>query len=200
MREALRQWQASAFPLVILGTLTLLTFWLKATSELPAPRGKGELRHDPDTIIEDLRAQTVNAQGMPLFELRASRLTHYPDDDSTHLELPQLRYTPQADTLLQVAGKTGLAFGRGTSIQLSQGVTVERRVRNSQQPVWRAELEEITALPEEGRAFSTTPFIFTQGAARIEGKGLTLDQGQRVLILESRVWATFPPRTAAPRT
>ena len=52
-------------PILLLGSLAALTYWLDAQVQPPAPRASGASRHDPDLYIENL----------PRGELRRARAT-----------------------------------------------------------------------------------------------------------------------------
>ena len=49
-------------PVLLLGGLAALTYWLDAQVQTPAARADGSTRHDPDIFLEDFRALTFDAQ------------------------------------------------------------------------------------------------------------------------------------------
>ena len=73
---------ARLFPLLLMLTLALLTFWLERLTQeepaAPAPR-----RHDPDFIIEGFTLTEFGVDGKPVTTLSATKMTHYPDDGAT---------------------------------------------------------------------------------------------------------------------
>ena len=80
----------AAFPLLLVAALAALTFWLeRLVQPTTAPRD-GTTRHDPDYIVENFVAVRMGPDGLRMHQLEASRMVHYPDDDSTHLEAPRL--------------------------------------------------------------------------------------------------------------
>ena len=53
-----RSWidRATAWsPVLLLGGLAALSYWLDAQVQPPAPRRDGSTRHDPDIIVEGVR-------------------------------------------------------------------------------------------------------------------------------------------------
>ena len=50
-------------PVLLLGGLAALTYWLDSQVQPPAPRRDGSERHDPDIYIEGFRAIELDAQG-----------------------------------------------------------------------------------------------------------------------------------------
>src|SRR5512134_609060 len=80
-------------PVVLLGGLAALTYWLDAQVQPPRARVDGSARHDPDLYIENFRAVTFDAQGRVRQSLTARRAQHYPDDDSVDFVAPSLALT-----------------------------------------------------------------------------------------------------------
>jgi lipopolysaccharide export system protein LptC len=84
----------------VLVALAALSWWLPNALTGRAPLFDGESRHEPDYTIENFTATAMNAQGQRKHELRAARLTHYPDDGSAELERPYLiQFAPDAAPL-----------------------------------------------------------------------------------------------------
>ena len=50
-------------PVLLLGGLAALTFWLDAQVQSQGPRRDGTMRHDPDLFVEQVRAVTYDADG-----------------------------------------------------------------------------------------------------------------------------------------
>ena len=74
------------FPAVLLVMLAMLSFWLDRTVQPPPPKNDGSSRHDPDYTVENFTATRMGKDGLPRHTLTATRMVHYPDDDSTHLD------------------------------------------------------------------------------------------------------------------
>src|SRR5262245_48560224 len=77
------------FPLALMLTLALLTFWLDR-----AVRDDGAhpslRRHDPDYIIDKFTSTTYARNGAPETILSADKMLHYPDDNSIALLSPRV--------------------------------------------------------------------------------------------------------------
>ena len=193
----MRAWSGASFPLVIAAALAGLTLWLRQAVDLPDERRDGKLRHDPDNIIESLRAASYDAQGRPLHHLAADRLVHYPDDDTTHLDRPRLRFTPAGEAEMRVEAARGVLVGKD-EVHLSGGVRIDRiETAAGMRPGWTATVPDLVARPDLGTVKSDSPYELVQGAGRITGTGFFADQNERQLTLVSGVRATFPPRRAA---
>ena len=86
MNDKLTAW----FPLLLLAILAALTFWLDRAVQLPAGNRNELARHDPDYIVDNLSASSMAADGGIKNTLFATKMMHYPDDDSTYLQAPRL--------------------------------------------------------------------------------------------------------------
>lgn len=83
---------ATLFPLLVLAVLAAATFWLEQASqgETSAPRARD--RHDPDYWVDGVQLRGFDAKGAPRHELKARRLEHFPDNDTTLVFEPRLKY------------------------------------------------------------------------------------------------------------
>ena len=84
--QRLREWSA-LLPLLL---LLAATYWLNQQVQPLPPKPDRSKLHDPDFIISKFSATTLNEQGVPRFLVSAQKMMHYPDDDSTLLDEPQL--------------------------------------------------------------------------------------------------------------
>jgi len=80
-------------PVLLLGGLAALTYWLDAQVQPPAPRRDGTERHDPDIYIEGFRAVELDANGRPRQLIAGKRALHYGDDQTTEIVEPMLSQT-----------------------------------------------------------------------------------------------------------
>ena len=189
----MRAWTGASFPLAILLALAALTLWLKHAADLPNERAVDKLRHDPDTIIEQFTASTLDSNGKPLHQIWADRLVHYADDNSSDLTNPRLRYTPAAQSTITINAKRGKMLDGKEEVRLYDDVRVER-AGHRLDPGWLATMPDITAFPPKGTAHTKSAFIFTQGLATIQGTGFSLDRNAQTATLDAAVRAHFPPR------
>jgi len=113
---------------VIAGLLALvaLTWWLPQRLEIEATPSDAALRHDPDYIIEHFTAIAMDTSGWRKHELRADKLTHYPDDDSTVLVKPYLiQYVPDGPPT-HTRADMGYTNSEGKEILMRGNVRVTR--------------------------------------------------------------------------
>ena len=115
----------------VLLILAALSWWLPTAL---TPRGNiftGDTRHDPDYIIDNFVATELNPQGKPKHELRAAKLVHYADDDTSDLTQPYLiQYSPDAPAVHTRADR-GQVSPDGKLIVMRGNVSVKRGGSNA---------------------------------------------------------------------
>lgn len=111
---------------VVLVVVASASWWLTHQVVEPPPAASARPRHEPDYIVENFAGNAMNIRGVQQYRLTAKRLTHYPDDDTTHLVQPTLlQFRPGGLTVMTRADK-GVIPGSGTEIIMTGNVHVTR--------------------------------------------------------------------------
>jgi lipopolysaccharide export system protein LptC len=99
-------------PLLIMGLLTLVSFWFlktNTTDEAPSPPRKKP--HTPDYIFSNAKLTVLNPDGTTKYRLLGKEFKHYEDDASIDILQPRLRLfnpkTPPMTVLANTAHVTG---------------------------------------------------------------------------------------------
>lgn len=176
-----------SFPLALLVALALLSTWLKHAVELPDDGRDARKRHDPDFWIEHISLSRFDAQGQLQYTLAAQRWTHFPDDDTTRVVAPQVRFRRggQDDTLI-TAGQ-GVLTGPGDRVELTDQVRITGRGAPRDALPWQADTAQLTLLPDAETATTEAAVLFTQGASRLQGTGLDFNHRERRMSLLHQV-------------
>jgi lipopolysaccharide export system protein LptC len=116
---------ARLFPLLLMLTLALLTFWLERLTQEEAPQ-PAPRRHDPDFIIEGFTLTEFGVGGKPVTTLSAARMTHYPDDGSTDLLAPRAVQTRPGEPRLRLSADRGTLTQDGNELLLYDNVQLLR--------------------------------------------------------------------------
>lgn len=69
---------AALLPLVIVGALAGLTFWLDKAASGQEQTARANKRHDPDFFVEKFNVQRYDATGQLINSLVADKMTHFP--------------------------------------------------------------------------------------------------------------------------
>lgn len=186
----MRPGAASLFPLLVLGILAGLSFWLEQATEVPLLPNDGKTRHDPDTLVDQLVVHRHGPDGRLKYRLIAEHMRHYPDDESSLVLQPHLTsYRPGAPDV-QLTGRQAIVTQQGQHVLIQEDVVVTRAAFAD-----RAELvvrtPELTVLPDAGRAFNQQPVHITQGESWMRGVGVELDNEQGTFSLQSQVTGEY---------
>lgn len=192
----MRNVSASLFPLLLLGALAGLTFWLSQASELPEEINTGKLRHDPDYFIENFSLRKLDPQGILHYSLVAKRMQHYPDDESTDVDQPRLVQTRPGRPTVTINAEQGKLNSDASEVRLYRNVRVERSAAGKQDSLI-ATTQELLALPDEERARTDQPVHIIQGKSKLDGTGMDLDNAARTFNLHHHVSGQFASRHAS---
>jgi len=190
-------------PVLLLGSLAALTYWLDAQVQSPAGRADGSKRHDPDLFLQDFRAQTFDAQGQLREELSAKRAEHFPDDDSSELTQPKLMLTETGRPTMTVTADQGIVAGDRNSGVFRGDVKVTREADPNPpkdgQPNGPVTLttDSLHVFAKEQRVETDAPVTIEEPRGIIRGKGLTFDNKAKTVSIKSQVSGSFQPQEPA---
>lgn len=186
----MKRWPSQTFPLVLLGLLAALSFWLSYSADLPEPRRDGKQRHDPDTFVENFQVRKLGTDGSLQYRLTAPLMQHFPDDDSSLLSEPRLTHYRVDAPSMVLAGRNGHVSSGGETVFFWDDV-VATRAATPEHPAMVARMPDLTIQPDAGTAFTDSPVEITQGTSWTRGVGMHLDNNASVLVLKSQVTGTY---------
>ena len=179
-------------PLLPLVFLLGISYWLNQLVQ-PEPGKPGDSkRHEPDAIIENFSAIKLNAQGTPHFIMAASKLLHYPDDDSTVLEVPHLTSLSPERPAIHAIAKRGIVSSKGDEIFLHEKVEVLREESVTQSEL-RVHTEYLHFVPDKDLAETDRTVTIMEANNTIQATGLRMDNRARTLNLLSQVKSEYVP-------
>lgn len=185
--EKARSW----LPLLPLLLLLAATYWLNQQVQ-PLPQIQSQLRHDIDYSVDNFSAITLNVLGQPRFTLAAEKLWHYPDDDTTHLQMPHLTslYANRPPTL--TSARTGKLSSKGDDVYLYDEVRVVRPASEGFVEQ-RFATDYLHVVPDRDWAETDQAVVMTNPYNVIRAVGMELDNKAQSVKLLSRVRATHEP-------
>jgi lipopolysaccharide export system protein LptC len=177
------------FPLVLMLTLALLSFWLERTARR-TPTLSGQQRHDPDYSVEQFTITDFSRAGAPVSTLSGAKMVHYPDDETTALVAPRLVQAKPLQSRLILSADRGTLSRDGEEVFLNDNVVLLREAA-----VESGEARMQTSFLHVVRARS---LVRTDREVRISERGRTLmglgmeyDNVSRQLTLQARVRGSF---------
>jgi lipopolysaccharide export system protein LptC len=168
-----------------------LTVWLNQLVQAPGARASGNLRHDPDVVVEKFNARKLGDDGRVLYTLAARKMVHYPDDDSALLEDVTVEAFEPKQPKLTATADTGRLEQGGDVVQIEGNVVVVREA-DAKDPATRFTTEKLTVLPDAGIARTSSEVTLVTDNRHMVGTGMEIDNKARTLKLD-QVRATFKP-------
>ncbi len=183
----LRGW----LPLLPLLLLVMASYWLNLQVEPLAAVARVQ-RHDVDFVIDNLTTTTLNELGQPRFILSAEKMWHYPDDDTTHLQMPLLTSFFADRPPVFTSAKSGTLDNRNSDIFLYDEVKVVRTASGkfSEQ---RIQTDYLHVAPDKNLADTDHPVLMIGGTSTISAVGMELDNQAQTIKLLSQVKVTHEP-------
>jgi len=179
-------------PLLPLLGLLGLTYWLNQQVKVESAKPGVSKRHDPDAIMENLSSTKLNEQGIPHFKMTAKKMLHYPDDDSTVLEVPRLTALSEDRPAIHVIAKRGTVSSKGDEIFLYDDVEVlrEASVRQSELTL---QTDYLHVIPDKDLASTDHAVVIADARGTVHAIGMKMDNKARTLKLLSQVRSEHAP-------
>jgi len=124
-------------PLILMGLLTLLTFWLVQKNTPPEKSSLERVRlHEPDYTIKDGALSALNELGNTKYRILGKKVTHYDDDASIDILTPRMRLFQPDKAPVTVKSDTGHLDGDLTILDLFDNASIFRpaQAASSSQP------------------------------------------------------------------
>lgn len=173
------KFRSSLFPLLLVGVLAALTFWLQRIAEPGNADVSGHKRHDPDFIIDNFSVRRFGPEGNLQHTLRSIRMVHYPDDDSTVATLPDVTFHRVPPSRL--SADSAWVSTDAKEVRLDGNVRLVRTGLDALDTV--VTTTRLSIFPDEETARSDAPVTVTQGQSVINGTGLAVDNKASIIKL-----------------
>lgn len=177
-----RSWPAF-LPLIF---LLAAAYWLNLQVQPLPPKEDSSKRHDPDFIVDNFSAMTLNEQGTPRFIVEAKKMVHYPDDSTTVLEAPRLTSMLTGNPNLYASASSGTISGKGDEIFLRGDVKIIREASAGQgEMIFTTSFLHV--IPERDLAGTGQPVTLVDAHNRVTAVGMVIDNRRRVIHLLEQV-------------
>lgn len=182
------QRSATLFPLLLVGLLAGLSYWLALASRVPTPTLDGKPRHDPDYIVTQFEVRRFDPQGQLQHTIVAAQMRHYPGDDSAIVSAPHITY--HRDPPTSIMAHEARIDSDGEHVQLFGDVRLTRGSLDGK-PEIVLTTSRLDVWPTTEVARSNEPVTIAQGLSEIRGSGLNADNKAAVYVLEGPVQGVF---------
>ena len=180
------------FPLLLMLSLALLTFWLERTARMDQTHPSLR-RHDPDYLVHNFRIVGYGPTGTPESMLSALRMVHYPDDDSTSLDVPRVLQTKAGEAPMTLTADRGALSQDGEDTFLYDNVLLVRSAIPLL-PELRMETSFLHVVRARSLLRTDRDIAIREDGRYLTGRGLEYNNESRVLQLRARVHGRFEQR------
>ncbi len=168
------------------------TYWLNQQVLPDLAKPDISKRHDPDAIMENFSATKLNEQGVPHFFMAATKMLHYPDDDSTILESPRITMLSAEQPALHASANHGTLSSKGDEVFLQDQVEVLREA-SARQEGMTLQTEYLHIIPDQDLANTDRAVTLVDAHNTVHATGMELDNKTRTLKLFSQVRSEYVP-------
>ena len=174
-------WRAgSVLPMVTVASLAMLSLWLKDVSHLADLFDMRGFRHEPGTIIEDLRLTSVSRQSSTTQVLTAQRMTHFLDDDTLRLVEPRYDRFQAAGSPMQITARRGLVSEDHDNFYFLDEVRLQRESSRGGETLVLT-TDYLRVMLNMDRVRTDKPVQVRQGRIRIDAQGMEADGKSRIM-------------------
>jgi len=188
IKNRLQSW----LPLLPLILLLAATYWLNSQVQGPTAGENKVMRHDPDYIIDNFTATSLDEKGKIRFVMSAKQMVHYPDDDTTHLLTPHLVSLSAEYPPLSMDALNGELSHKGDEIFLRNDVVIVRPAYEKQSEV-TYKTNYLHILPNKNTADTDKPVSLVDARTNLEANGMELDYKAHIVKFLSRVKTVYEP-------
>lgn len=186
-------------PVLMLGALAALTYWLNTQVRLGEPVFDGSARHDPDIFIENFRAENLDEDGRIRQALVAARAEHYPDDGTTAFKEPAITFTDPGKPRLDVTADHGMVTDDRQNVYFEGHVKAVREATSAPNekpdgPI-TVTSEFLHVIPNEDRVVTDRAVTIRDPRGTINAIGLDLDNKAKIAKFGSHVSGEVQPQT-----
>ena len=179
-------------PMLPLLALLAFVYWLDKQVQMETAATLHTQRHDPDGIMDDFSAVKMDLQGMPNTHLTAKQMRHYPDHDTTELDLPRLTMLGLDHPPVHVTSLSGNVSSHGDEVIFRDHVVVTRESEGLQSAM-ELRTEYLRVLPNQDWANTDKPVVLSDAYNTIHAIGLEMNNKTRILKLLSQVRSVHLP-------
>ena len=165
-----------------------LTFWLMRAVQVNQAE-PDITRHDPDMIVENFTARQLGTDGAERYTIAATKMIHFPDNDTTEVEHVQFSAKEKNEAPLLVTSTKARLTGKADEIFFLNKVQIVREPFQSFQRLV-GETTYFHVIPDLGIGKTDHPITLQEGENVMTAAAMEINNKTRVATL-SRVKAIY---------
>jgi lipopolysaccharide export system protein LptC len=179
------------FPLLLLGLIALITYWVSISVQPTGTKSDGSTRHDPDYAMYNFVTTQTDVKGALRYKLSAVQMKHFPDDDSTDLIKPVYTQFVEGKSSISVEGLYGEVSSNGSDIKLYKQVKLTRAPYGEKAEM-TLETDYLNILPEEDLVLTQKPVVIRQAPKTVVyANGMVYEKKKLTVTLLNKVRAHY---------
>lgn len=186
------RWRYLIMLLVVLA-IALFTRWLLQTVETRGPLVPAELQHIPDYFVSDFNATVFDPAGKPYYKLKANRVEHFPDDDTVHMQYPEIQFLKDSTLPWQASAQTGIVYLNRDVLALQGNVVLANQPANENE-LMQLQTQEIQIDLTRRTADSKVMVDILAKNSTISATGMHLNLTKGTLVLDANAKGIYVPR------
>ena len=181
-------------PVAVVLLLAMVTAWLwRVVESNPLPEGR-RLRHDPDLVMERFAARQLGDRGQIRYTLNASKMVHYPDDDTSHFDDVVFTSLEPDAPAITVRSERAVRSGREDEVVFTGNVIVTREPTQDQ-PLTVVNTSILKVYPQRGIGISDQPVVIHYGKNILTALSMIANNKTRIAeFTRAKVTYLPPPR------
>jgi Uncharacterized protein conserved in bacteria len=185
-------------PLLFLGALVALTYWLNSQVQVMGEAGGGKA-HAPDLFIKEFHAVIFDENGFPKQQLVADYAEHFMDDETIMLTAPHLTIQNPGRPRLTVTAQQAQVSGDRDHVYLEKDVVLVREANVDDErkgladETFTMKTEFLHLLPNENKMETKEYVELSSPSGRTESIGMELDDNSKEVKLHSSIKGSFEP-------
>ena len=185
-------------PLVFMGMLALVTYWLVRSAPASSDPVMQRIEsHAPDYFMEGFSVRTFDVAGRVRSEVWGDKARHYPDTKSVEIDAIRIRSFDEQGRLTTATANRGVTNEDVSEVQLMGNAVIVREPQSVQGTATTQRMEYrsdfLHAFMKTERVQSNKPVALTRGSDHFTADSLNFDNLQHTLQLQGRVRGTLVP-------
>lgn len=148
----------------------------------------------PDAFMEDVTATFMDEQGRPSMKIITPKLTHYTENDTTHLIQPQLTLYRKSPTPWYITSRYAKATHGIDNVNFWEEVTIHH-VADENNPATLIKTPTLTVHPNEQTAETTDLITLVQPNITVNATGMYADLKSGNIKLLSQSKGEYAPNS-----
>ena len=171
-------------PIILIVLLALFTFWVDKAVRQPIKGQEKDLRSNPDYVMEDFSAYSMDHISGAHQKLFAEKMLHYVANDTTYFEQPRLINSKTGTPELRLRADRANMSG-DEDIYLNGNVKVVRYDEGGEETTMVT--SSLHIIPDDDIAKTNEPVTIIQDNTIINAVGMEIDNSAQIIHLRSEV-------------